>query len=121
MTWSLSTNPSCSYREIYTVKSSKKRRKSRKESYAIYIYKVMKHVYPDTDITSKAMSIMNLLGNDIFERIMGRHCCLVHYKKCSTISSWEIQTTVCLLLLGEPAKQATSEGTKALTKFTSSK
>ena len=47
----------------------KKRRGKRKESYAIYIYKVLKQVHPDTGISSKAMGIMNSFVNDIFERI----------------------------------------------------
>ena len=47
----------------------KKRHKKRKESYSIYIYKVLKQVHPDTGISSKAMSIMNSFVNDIFERI----------------------------------------------------
>ncbi|XP_065075470.1 histone H2B-like [Ochlerotatus camptorhynchus] len=47
----------------------KKRRQRRKESYAIYIYKVLKQVHPDTGVSSKAMSIMNNFVNDIFERI----------------------------------------------------
>uniref|UniRef100_A0A0E9WVB2 Core Histone H2A/H2B/H3 domain-containing protein n=1 Tax=Anguilla anguilla TaxID=7936 RepID=A0A0E9WVB2_ANGAN len=50
-------------------KGGKKRRKSRKESYAIYVYKVLKQVHPDTGISSKAMGIMNSFVNDIFERI----------------------------------------------------
>ncbi|ODM86594.1 putative histone H2B type 2-D [Orchesella cincta] len=37
--------------------------------YAIYIYKVLKQVHPDTGVSSKAMSIMNSFVNDIFERI----------------------------------------------------
>ncbi|ODM89511.1 Histone H2B.3 [Orchesella cincta] len=37
----------------------KKRKHKRKESYAIYIYKVLKQVHPDTGVSSKAMSIMN--------------------------------------------------------------
>uniref|UniRef100_A0A3P8PM09 Core Histone H2A/H2B/H3 domain-containing protein n=1 Tax=Astatotilapia calliptera TaxID=8154 RepID=A0A3P8PM09_ASTCA len=40
-------------------KGGKKKRKTRKESYAIYVYKVLKQVHPDTGISSKAMSIMN--------------------------------------------------------------
>ena len=32
------------------------------ESYKIYIYKVLKQVHPDTGISSKAMSIMCVLG-----------------------------------------------------------
>merc|ERR1719397_223524 len=51
-------------------KSDKKKRKGkRKESYAIYIYKVLKQVHPDTGVSSKAMSIMNSFVNDLFERI----------------------------------------------------
>ncbi|XP_032870605.1 histone H2B-like [Amblyraja radiata] len=102
-------------------KAGKKRRRSRKESYGIYIYKVMKQVHPDTGISSKAMSIMNSFVNDIFERIAGEASRLAHYNKRSTISSREIQTAVRLLLPGELAKHAVSEGTKAVTKYTSSK
>ncbi|XP_067878331.1 histone H2B 5-like [Heterodontus francisci] len=102
-------------------KGSKKRRKSRRESYSIYVYKVMKQVHPDTGISSKAMSIMNSFVNDIFERIAGEASRLAHYNKRSTISSREIQTAVRLLLPGELAKHAVSEGTKAVTKYTSSK
>ncbi|KAG7334552.1 hypothetical protein KOW79_002959 [Hemibagrus wyckioides] len=96
-------------------KGGKKRRKSRKESYAIYVYKVLKQVHPDTGISSKAMGIMNSFVNDIFERIAGESSRLAHYNKRSTITSREIQTAVRLLLPGELAKHAVSEGTKAVT------
>ena len=99
----------------------KKKNKKRKESYAIYIYKVLKQVHPDTGISSKAMSIMNSFVNDIFERIAAEASRLAHYNKRSTITSREIQTSVRLLLPGELAKHAVSEGTKAVTKYTSSK
>ncbi|XP_050825977.1 histone H2B 5-like [Serinus canaria] len=102
-------------------KGDKKRRKSRKESYSIYVYKVLKQVHPDTGISSKAMGIMNSFVNDIFERIAGEASRLAHYNKRSTITSREIQTAVRLLLPGELAKHAVSEGTKAVTKYTSSK
>ena len=93
----------------------------RKESYAIYIYKVLKQVHPDTGVSSKAMSIMNSFVNDLFERIAAESSRLAHYNKRSTITSREIQTAVRLLLPGELAKHAVSEGTKAVTKYTSSK
>ena len=99
----------------------KKKNKKRKESYAIYIYKVLKQVHPDTGISSKAMSIMNSFVNDIFQRIAAEASRLAHYNKRSTITSREIQTSVRLLLPGELAKHAVSEGTKAVTKYTSSK
>jgi histone H2B len=100
---------------------TKKRHKKRKETYAIYIYKVLKQVHPDTGISSKAMSIMNSFVNDIFERIANEASKLAHHNGKSTISSREIQTSVRLLLPGELAKHAVSEGTKAVTKYTSSK
>ena len=96
-------------------------KKVRKESYSIYIYKVLKQVHPDTGISSKAMSIMNSFVNDIFERLAAPASRLAHYNKRSTITSREIQTAVRLLLPGELAKHAVSEGTKAVAKYTSSK
>ncbi|ELK02685.1 Histone H2B type 1 [Pteropus alecto] len=102
-------------------KDGKKRKRSRKESYSVYVYKVLKQVHPDTGISSKAMGIMNSFVNDIFERIAGEASRLAHYNKRSTITSREIQTAVRLLLPGELAKHAVSEGTKAVTKYTSSK
>ncbi|XP_015217140.1 histone H2B type 2-F-like [Lepisosteus oculatus] len=102
-------------------KGGKGRKGRRKESYAIYIYKVLKQVHPDTGISSKAMSIMNSFVNDIFERLAAEASRLAHYNKRSTITSREVQTAVRLLLPGELAKHAVSEGTKAVTKYTSSK
>ena len=77
----------------------KKRKGKRKESYAIYIYKVyvenflcndvcqilfaqvLKQVHPDTGVSSKAMSIMNSFVNDLFERIAAEASKLAHYNK----------------------------------------
>ncbi|XP_006037126.1 late histone H2B.L4-like [Alligator sinensis] len=98
-----------------------KRKLKRKETYSVYIYKVLKQVHPDTGISSKAMSIMNSFVNDVFERIASEAARLAQYNKRTTITSREVQTAVRLLLPGELAKHAVSEGTKAVTKYTSSK
>ncbi|XP_078497389.1 histone H2B-like [Lissotriton helveticus] len=98
-----------------------KRKGKRRETYSVYIYKVLKQVHPDTGISSKAMSIMNSFVNDVFERIAAEAARLTQYTKRSTITSREVQTAVRLLLPGELAKHAVSEGTKAVTKYTSSK
>ncbi|KAF2459580.1 histone-fold-containing protein [Lineolata rhizophorae] len=98
----------------------KKRTKSRKETYSSYIYKVLKQVHPDTGISNRAMSILNSFVNDIFERVATEASKLAAYNKKSTISSREIQTSVRLILPGELAKHAVSEGTKAVTKYSSS-
>jgi len=96
-----------------------KRRRGRQETYSTYIYKVLKQVHPDTGISTRAMSIMNSFINDIFERIALEASRLARYNKRNTISSREVQTAVRLILPGELAKHAVSEGTKAVTKFTS--
>ncbi|KAG6760426.1 hypothetical protein D5086_020902 [Populus alba] len=58
--------------------------------------------------------------NDIFEKLAQEASRLARYNKKPTITSREIQTAVRLVLPGELAKHALSEGTKAVTKFTSS-
>jgi len=100
-------------------KAGSKKNKKRIETYSSYIYKVLKQVHPDTGISKKGMSIMNSFINDIFERIAGEAGKLAKYNKKATLSSREIQTSVRLMLPGELAKHAVSEGTKAVTKFSS--
>ncbi|KAG6530355.1 histone H2B-like [Zingiber officinale] len=100
-------------------KKSKKAKRAT-ETYKIYIFKVLKQVHPDIGISSKAMSIMNSFINDIFEKLAQEASRLARYNKKPTITSREIQTSVRLVLPGELAKHAVSEGTKAVTKFTSS-
>ena len=101
-------------------KAGKRSSKKRTESYSSYIYKVLKQVHPNTGISKRGMSILNSFINDIFERLALEASRLSRYNKKSTLSSREIQTAVRLLLPGELAKHAVSEGTKAVTKFTSS-
>lgn len=62
---------------------------------------------------------MNSFINDSFDRIALEASKLVRFNKKKTLSSREVQTAVRLLLPGELSKHAVSEGTKAVTKFTS--
>ncbi|KAL5976798.1 hypothetical protein ACLOJK_021132 [Asimina triloba] len=101
-------------------KKRKKRSKKSVETYKIYLFKVLKQVHPDIGISSKAMGIMNSFINDIFEKLAQESSKLARYNKKPTITSREIQSSVRLFLPGELAKHAVSEGTKAVTKFTSS-
>ena len=91
-------------------------KRKRTESFAVYIYRVLKQVHPETGISKKSMSIMNSFINDVFERIAGESSRLVRYSKRHTLSSREVQTAVRLLLPGELARHAVAEGTKAVTK-----
>ena len=97
----------------------KQKASKRTESYSSYIYKVLKQVHPETGISKKGMAVMNSFINDIFERIASEAGKLARYNGKSTLTSREIQTGVRLSLPGELAKHAVSEGTKAVTKYTS--
>ena len=99
--------------------TGKKSKAKRTESYHSYIYKVLKQVHPETGISKRGISILNSFVNDIFDKIALESSKLARYNKKATLSSREVQTAVRLLLPGELAKHAVSEGTKAVTKFTS--
>jgi histone H2B len=70
-------------------------------------------------ISKKSMAVMNSFITDIFDKVMTEAAKLSRYNKKATCSSREIQTAVRLVLPGELAKHAVSEGTKAVAKFTS--
>ena len=100
-------------------KGGKKVQRKRSESFSSYIMKVLKQVHPKTGISKRSMAIMNNLVKDTFYRVAGEAGRLCRYSKKGTLSSREVQTAVRLVLPGELAKHAVSEGTKAVTKFTS--
>ena len=100
-------------------KDGKKKKAKGTESYKLYIFKVLKQVHPDTGISSKSMAILNSFIADQFEKIASAAAQLSRVNKKPTLTSREIQTAVRLVLPGELAKHAVSEGTKAVTKFTS--
>ena len=98
----------------------KKKTRRGKPSYAIYIKRVLKQVHPDTGLHPKAMSVLNSMTIDLFERIAAEASRLAHYNKKPTITSREIETAVKLLLPGELVKHAVSEGSKAVAKYKTS-
>ena len=102
-------------------KPGQKIKKKARESFGYFIYKVLKKVHPDIGVSSKAMKIMDSFVYDMFERIAAEASKLARISKKPTIQSREIQTAVRLLLPGELAKHAVSEGTKAVAKYTSTR
>ena len=98
-------------------KGAATKKKSRTESYSTYIYRVLKQVHPNTGISSKGMVVMCNFIQDLFERIGNEAANVCRFSKKQTLSSREVQTAVRLILPGELAKHAVSEGTKAVTKF----
>ena len=100
-------------------KEKVKGRRVRKETFGVYIYKVLKQVHSDIGISKKSMSIMNSFINDIYEKIAIESANLVRYNKKHTLSAREIQCAVKLLLPGELSKHAIIEGAKAVNKIAS--
>ncbi len=98
-------------------KAAAKVNRRRTETFSVYIYRVLKQVHPETGISKRSMQILNSFVGDIFEKIALEASKLVRYNKKHTLSSREVQTAVRLLLPGELAKHAVSEGTKAVTKY----
>ena len=94
-----------------------KRGIKKEESYKIYIFRLLKLVQPNNTISSKAMSIMNSLVNDLFHRV-AKEASLVAQRNGKATLSWrEIQTAVRLLYPGELAIHACAEGVRAKGKF----
>ena len=82
---------------------------------------VLRQVHPKLTISKRSVQILNNLVQDSFEKIAEEAQRLVKRNRRQTLTSREIQTAVRLILPGELAKHAVSEGTKAVTKYTSSK
>ena len=93
-----------------------KRRKG-KQTFNSYIFKVMKQVHPETRISKKGISIINNFVTDTFEKIATEASKLCRIHKSMTMGSRDVQSAIRLVLPGELAKHAVSEGTKAMTKF----
>ena len=94
----------------------KKVLRPRNVSFTTFIYKVLKQVHPDTGISNFAMNIMNAFVSDMLTRVVTEAISLLEMGGRNTVDSREIQTAVRLILPGELAKHAVSEGTKAVTK-----
>ncbi|XP_030458949.1 histone H2B.5-like [Syzygium oleosum] len=112
----------CSWRDCGEEAGNKKKKRAKRsvETHKIYIIKVLNQVPPNIGSLSKAIGIMNSFIDDIFEKLTQVSLRLDGYNKKPIFTSLEIQTVVRLVLPGKLAKDAMSEGTKAVTKFTSS-
>ncbi|KAE9585789.1 hypothetical protein Lal_00010251 [Lupinus albus] len=100
-------------------KRKRKRGKRNAEGYQRYVYRVLKQVHPDLGISSQAMTILNNLMHDMFERLADEAAKLNTYSGHMTLSSREIQGAVKLVLPGELGKHAIAEGAKAVTNYIS--
>ncbi len=90
-------------------------------NFEIYIRRVLKQVHPDTGISGSALSCLNNLVEITVQKIMvGINRILLATGK-KTVNTRDIQDSVRLILPGEICKHAVFEGTKAVTRYNSSK
>jgi histone H2B len=94
-----------------------RRKKTRKQTWVMYIYKCLKHVHQDVGISSKAMRILNGFVDDLFERIQTEAVELTKLRKGKTLSAREIQTAIRVVLPGELSRNAVLEGQRAASQF----
>lgn len=99
------------------VGDKKKRQKARKESYNIYINKVLKQIYPEFGISRSAMSIMDSMSNFIFENVAKHAAELAKKANKQTIGQREMQSACKLVFHGELTKHSISEGAKAINRY----
>ena len=92
----------------------KTRRLAKEMTYSRYIHKVFKTVCPNMSISSKAMKIMDSLILDTFERIASEAGQLTRRNNRCTLQSTDIMIAVRLVLNGELAKHAISNGFNAI-------
>jgi histone H3/H4 len=95
----------------------KPRTARRIETYNIYIYKVLKQVYPEMGMSKKAMVLVNDIVHDLFERLAGEAGNMCKHNKKQTLDSNALKAAVKIILPGEIAKHAVSEAQKALAKY----
>merc|ERR1719444_483017 len=65
----------------------RRRRKKVTESYAIYVFKVLKQIHPECSISKRGMQIMNSFMNDIFDRAATEAVRLLRSSRKRTLSS----------------------------------
>jgi len=97
-------------------KKSTHHKKSSGFRWSVYVARVLKSVSKGTKytISGKAVKIVNSFLNDILDRIAVEASNVARHNKAKTLSSRAVQAAVRLVLPGELATHAMSEGGKAV-------
>ena len=89
-------------KKLLLTRNLKKGIKKHKDSYKVYIYKVLKQAQQDVSISSGGVGVVS--ANELCECIAFEASRLAHYNKRSTISRREVQKSIQMLLSGELTK-----------------
>lgn len=111
-------------KESSSAKAGKKPRSPVRQStagtYSNYLYKVLKQVHPELGVSRRGMIVMDSLVKDVIDRLAQEAGSVARYSKKDTMSTSHVQAATRLVLRGELAKHAVSEGTKATVKYAQS-
>uniref|UniRef100_A0ACD5WVG1 Uncharacterized protein n=1 Tax=Avena sativa TaxID=4498 RepID=A0ACD5WVG1_AVESA len=100
-------------------KGRRRRGSAPEMGYKTFVYRVLKQVHPDLGASGKTMEILDMMMADMFERLAEEAARLAKHAGRATLTSREVQSAVRLVLPGELAVHAISEGTKAVTNYMS--
>ena len=100
------------------VKKTRTTRRKRVASYNSYIFKVMKQVHPDLQMSKQTIMAANGLLEVLMAKLTKSSADIAKCAKKSTLSARHVQGAVKLVMPGDLAKHAVSEGTKSTIKFT---
>lgn len=81
---------------------------------------VLKQVHPELGFSSNAMGILNAFIIDNFDRIAHEAGRISRFSNKRTLTAREVQTAIKMVMPGELAKHAVSEGAKAVTSYNNS-
>ena len=95
------------------------RKKTKEKGYASYLAKVFKKLHSNKKytISSKAMTIVNDMIENMEERVSNRAFQMAKFNKKSTLSAKHIAAAAKLVLPPEMGGMASGEGAKAVGKF----
>lgn len=82
-----------------------------------YIYKVLKQVHNGIGISSKAVSILESVCDDVLDQLATQGADLARGAKGHTLGSREVLSAATLVLPGQLGVHAQDEGRKAFNKF----
>uniref|UniRef100_A0A0E0M4S6 Core Histone H2A/H2B/H3 domain-containing protein n=1 Tax=Oryza punctata TaxID=4537 RepID=A0A0E0M4S6_ORYPU len=87
--------------------------------YKRYVWRVLKQVHPDMGASARTMDVLDMMMADMFERLADEASRLSKLSGRLTLTSREVQSAVRLVLPGDLANHAISEGTKAISNYLS--
>lgn len=88
-----------------------------RDEFSVSIYKLLKQIHPDCEVSSNAMLILNTMINNIFEGLVKEASQVAAQNGGVSITSRDIQTAVRRLLPNELGRNAIMRGANAVTKL----